>query len=229
LRRSRKNRRQDLEGKSVSGDIGGRSERDASPPETAVDNQLRRAILAAAIDELQKWSFERFSVETVADRAAVAPDVVQQLWNSKEQLIVDALVDHCDQIVVVPDTGSMRSDLAGHLASLAEYFNTAIGRSLLRTGVIGPKNWAPASVRSYFWKARVDAVRVIFERAERRNEIRQGLDHNTALQLATGPLFLRGLYSNDPIDTTQLPAQIAELVWRAVRSDDASTQVAQPT
>ena len=159
----------------------------------------------------------------------MAPDVVQQLWNSKEQLIVDALVDHCDQIVVVPDTGSMRSDLAGHLASLAEYFNTAIGRSLLRTGVIGPKNWAPASVRSYFWKARVDAVRVIFERAERRNEIRQGLDHNTALQLATGPLFLRGLYSNDPIDTIQLPAQIAELVWRAVRSDDASTQVAQPT
>lgn len=207
----------------------GRPERDASPQETAVEHQLRRAILAAAVEELQMWSFERFSVETVADRAAVDPDVVHRLWNSAEQLMVDALVDHCDQVVIVPHTGSMRSDLAGHLASLAEYFNTAIGRSLLRTGVIGAKNWAPTSVRAYFWKARVDAVRIIFERAEGRNEIRGGIDHNTALQLATGPLFLRGLYSNDPIDTTSLCTLLAELVWRAMRREDASTQVAIPT
>jgi Tetracyclin repressor-like, C-terminal domain len=213
----------------MRGRTGGRPEGDSSPQESGVEHHLRRAILAAAIDELQKWSFERFNVETVADQAAVDPDVVHGMWDSAEQLMVDALVDHCDQIVIIPDTGSVRSDLAGHLASLAEYFNTAIGRSLLRTGVIDPKNWAPASVRSYFWKARVDAVRVIFERAERRNEIRRGIDHNTALQLATGPLFLRGLYSNDPIDTTQLCTLIAELVWRAVRRDDASAQAAMPT
>src|SRR5262245_17530249 len=127
----------------MRGDISGQPEVDASPPESAVEHQIRRAILAAAIDELQKWSFEGFSIETVADLAVVDVDVVHRLWNSKERLMVDALVDHCDQIVVVPDTGSMRSDLAGHLASLAEYFNTPIGRSLLRTGVIGPKNWAP--------------------------------------------------------------------------------------
>jgi hypothetical protein len=213
----------------MRGVTGGRPELDTSPQETAVDHPLHRAILAAAVEELQTWSFERFSVESVADRAAVDPDIVHRLWNSTEQLMVDALVDHCDQIVVVPHTGSLRSDLAGHLTSLAEYFNTAIGRSLLRTGVIGPKNWAPASVRSYFWKARVNAVRVIFERAERRNEIRRGIDHNTALQLATGPLFLRGLYSNDPIDTTQLCTLIAELVWRAMRHDDASARLAMTT
>lgn len=213
----------------MRGVTGGRPELDTSPQETAVDHQLRRAILAAAVEELQTWSFERFSVESVADRAAVDPDTVHRLWNSTEQLMVDALVDHCDQIVIVPHTGSLRGDLAGHLTSLAEYFNTAIGRSLLRTGVIGPKNWAPASVRSYFWKARVNAVRVIFERAERRNEIRRGIDHNTALQLATGPLFLRGLYSNDPIDTTQLCTLIAELVWRAMRHDDASARLAMTT
>jgi tetracycline repressor-like protein len=65
-----------------------------------------------------------------------------------------------------------------------------------------------------------EAVRVIFERAERRNETRPGIDHNIALQLATGPLFSRGLYSNDPIETTQFCALIADLVWRAVRRDD---------
>jgi hypothetical protein len=206
----------------MRGGITGQPEQDASPQQTAVDHRLRRAIIDAAIEELQMWSFERFSVETVADRAAVDRDVVRRLWNSPEQLMVDALVQHCDQIVIVPHTGSVRSDLAGHLASLAEYFNTTIGRNLLRTGVIGPKNWAPTSVRTYFWKARVDTVRIIFERAQRRNEIRGGIDHNTALQLATGPLFLRGLYSNDPIDTTQFCTLLADLVWRAIRREDSS-------
>jgi hypothetical protein len=41
----------------------------------------------------------------VADRAAVDPDVVEQLWNTPEQLIVDALIAHGRQVVVVPDTG----------------------------------------------------------------------------------------------------------------------------
>jgi hypothetical protein len=116
----------------VRGGTSDRPERNALPQEAAVEHQLHRAILAAAVEELEMWSFERFSVETVADRAAVDPDIVHRQWNSAEQLMVDALVDHCDQVVIVPDTGSMRSDLAGHLASLAEYFNTAIGRSLLR-------------------------------------------------------------------------------------------------
>jgi hypothetical protein len=66
----------------MSGGISGPLERDASPQERAVDHRLRRAILAAAIEELQMWSFERFSVETVADRAAVDPDSVHRLWNS---------------------------------------------------------------------------------------------------------------------------------------------------
>jgi hypothetical protein len=80
-------------------------------------------------------------------------------------------------------------------------------------------------VRTYFWKAHIDAVRIIFERALRRNEIRAGIDYNTVLQLATGPLFFRGLYSNDPIDTTQLCMPFADLVWRAIRREDASAQV----
>ena len=210
----------------MTGAVSERPKQGVIPGEATEGAQLRREILAAALEELRIWSFERFSVEMVADRAAVDPDVVEQLWNTPEQLIVDALVAHGRQVVVVPDTGSLRGDLAGHLASLAEYFNTAIGRSLLRTGVIGPNNWAPARVRGDLWQANVDAVCVIFERAQRRSEIRQGIDHGTALQLAIGPVFLGGLYSNDPIDTTQLCTQIADMVWRALRRDDTPANAA---
>jgi AcrR family transcriptional regulator len=183
---------------------------------TDADCRLREVIVAAALDELQVWGIERFSIEAVAGRAQVKPGTVYQHWDSKDKLIVDALVDHCEDIVLIPDTGSLLGDLTGHLQSLARYFNTQIGRSLLRTSVIDAKNWAPIKVRNHFWKIRVNAVRVIFDRAAARNELRQPIDPNIALQLLTGPLFLRGLYSNDPIDTTQFCATIADLVWRAV-------------
>jgi hypothetical protein len=187
--------------------------------DTTEEAELRRAILAAAIEELRVWSFERFSAVTVADRAGVAPEVIDRLWRTTDQLIVDALATHGRQIVVVPNTGSLRGDLTGYLASLAQYVNTAVGRSLLRTAVVGPNNWAPADARRDTWKTIVDATRVIFDRAKGRNEIRADVDHAAALQLAAGPVFMSGLYSNDPIDTARLPTQIADMVWRALRRE----------
>ena len=124
---------------------------------TIDETQARVRILAAALDELQVWSFERFSAESVADRAAVDPVDVHRLWTSPEQLIVDAIVDHAREVVRFPDTGCTRRDLAGHLASLAEYVNGPIGRALLRKGVIDPKNWAPSDVRGHLWKAYANA------------------------------------------------------------------------
>jgi hypothetical protein len=126
----------------------------------------------------------------------------------------------CDLAVRVPDTGSLEQDLAGFLKSFANYFNTDVGRSLLRTAVIEPDQYAPTSVRSHLWHDSANALRVIFERAELRNETRPGIDHNIALQIAIGPLFLRALYSNDAIDTTGFCTQIVDLVWRAVRRED---------
>jgi hypothetical protein len=52
------------------------------------------------------------------------------------------------------------------------------------------------SLRGALWIAVVDAVRVMFERAERCNETRPGVDLTTALQFMIGPLFVRVLYSN---------------------------------
>ncbi len=101
----------------MTGAVSERPKQGVIPGEATEEAQLRREILAAALEELRIWSFERFSVEMVADRAAVDPDVVEQLWNTPEQLIVDALIAHGRQVVVVPDTGSLRGDLAGHLAS----------------------------------------------------------------------------------------------------------------
>src|SRR5262245_36165495 len=113
----------------------------------------RPRVLAATLDELQVWSFERFSVESVADRAESTPVDVYRLWTSPEARIVDAIVVHAREVVCFADTGCMRRDLAGHLASLAEYVNTPIGRALLRKGVIDPKSWAPADVRGRLWNA----------------------------------------------------------------------------
>jgi hypothetical protein len=194
----------------------------ASQMRTAVEASLRREIVAAAGEELRIWGFERFNAAAVAGRAALAPDVVNELWGSTEELAIDAINGLGGLVVHIPDTGSLRSDLASLLSFVADYFNSETGRSLLRSAVIAPAQWAPTNVRTHLWLTSGKALRIIFERAERRNETRPGIDHNTTLQLATGPLFLRALYSNEAIDPAEC-TQIADMVWHAVRRVDAPT------
>lgn len=192
---------------------------------TAVDTP-RTQIVGAALHELQLWGIERFSVEAVAARADIDIAAIHQRWRSKQALMVEALVEHCNQIVVIPDSGSLHNDLRAHVSSLAHYFNTPLGRSLLRNSVIDAKNAAPGDTRDGFWKMRVDAVRVIFDRAALRDELIDDVDVNIALQLLTGPVFLRGLYSNEPIDTASLCDTVTDLVCRAIGKPAAAQSVA---
>lgn len=194
---------------------------DSDPPASNLtndDHELRTAILAAAVDELWQWGIERFTIGGVSARANVDVQSIYRYWDGEDQLALDALANNWDSHVSIHNTGSLRGDLVRHLESVAEYLNTPLGRSLLRTSTIAPKNWEPANIRDLFWKKRVKAMQAILNRAAARNELRQNLDPNIILQLLIGPLFLRGLYSNDPIDTAELCSTIADLVWRAVRA-----------
>src|SRR5690242_17158347 len=88
---------------------GGRS-RDASR-----DDVLRRA----ALDLVTEIGYDRMTMDAVAARAGAGKATVYRRWSSKAELVGDALAhEHGDG--EVPDTGSLRGDLAalsGYLIS----------------------------------------------------------------------------------------------------------------
>lgn len=177
---------------------------------------IRAAALDAALDELQQWGVDRFSLEGTAHRAQLNPEVLRQNWGSERQLIIDALLHYSRTAAEIPDTGSLRDDLCELTLVVANYLNEPVGRRICRMMVVDSKSYeADIEIRTRFWAIRQETVDVIFRRAAARGELRDDAKPILAMQLLTAPLHIVALYSDDPV-TAQYCRAVADSVARAV-------------
>jgi AcrR family transcriptional regulator len=182
----------------------------------SVPPDLRERVLAAGLDELSRWGIERFSVAALAARHGIDEALIRLYWGDRQRLALDLLLswDGTDNVAV--DTGSLRGDLRALAANLAHYVNTVQGRSLLRALVLEDRVSYVDGTRSMFWARRLTTLRVVFDRAAERGELRDGVELVAAIQLLTGPINVRALYTVDPIED-QYCETVADLVWHAVK------------
>ena len=177
---------------------------------------VREAALDAALDELQQWGVDRFSIEGAANRAQLTPDFFRQTWGSERQLIVDALLNYTREITEMPDTGSLHGDLSALTHCIARYLNDPVGRRIARMMVVDSKSYeVDVETRAQFWATRQQAVDEILRRAEARGELRDDVRPTVVMQLVSSPLHTLALYSDRPATHDYCQA-IADLVARAV-------------
>ena len=176
----------------------------------------REAALDAALDELQQWGVDRFSIEGAANRAQLTPDFFRQNWGSERQLIVDALLNYTREITEMPDTGSLHGDLSALTHCIARYLNDPVGRRIARMMVVDSKSYeVDVETRAQFWATRQQAVNEILRRAEARGELRDDVRPTVVMQLVSSPLHTLALYSDRPATHDYCQA-VADLVARAV-------------
>ncbi|MET9448358.1 TetR/AcrR family transcriptional regulator [Streptomyces cinerochromogenes] len=87
----------------------------AAPTRTASPRRrgavLERAILDAALEQLSTVGWKGLTMEGVAAGAQTGKAAVYRRWNSKEDLVADALVSGLPRVEQAPDLGSVREDL----------------------------------------------------------------------------------------------------------------------
>ena len=177
---------------------------------------VREAALDAALDELQQWGVDRFSIEGAAHRAQLTPDFFRQTWGTERQLIVDALLNYTREITEMPDTGSLHGDLSALTHCIARYLNDPVGRRIARMMVVDSKSFeVDVETRAQFWATRQQAVDEILRRAEARGELRDDVRPTVVMQLVSSPLHTLALYSDRP-ETPEHRQAVADLVARAV-------------
>ncbi len=182
----------------------------------AVPQELRERVLAAALDEVARWGVERFSVAALSDRYGIDVETISRYWGSGQRLLLDTLFYRSDDVIVAPDTGSLRGDLETMALAVARYLNTTDGRRLLRAMV--PDDRAAEhqdDTRAIFWRRRFATMRAILDQAAVRGELREGVETVTGVQVLLAPINIRGLYTNQPIDDAYCLA-VADLAWRAL-------------
>lgn len=97
--------------------------------------ELERAILDAAWDELTEVGYARFTIEAVAARAATSKPVIYRRWPNRAKLMLAAWQQHVPAPQKLPDTGDLRSDLVALFTRIATRMQGMISEMI--AGVMG--------------------------------------------------------------------------------------------
>jgi AcrR family transcriptional regulator len=140
-----------------------------------LDSSRDLALRESALALLAEVGYDRLTMDAVAARAHAAKTTIYRRWQSKAELVVDALNslkgDHD-----IPDTGSLRHDLHALAADIVNAQNPV---SSLTVGLVNALVH-DAELRRVFQEKfiapRMAAFRIVFERAVARGEMPAGHD-----------------------------------------------------
>lgn len=185
--------------------------------------RVRAAVLAAFFDTLVDSGYSQLSFEAVAARAGVHKTTLYRRWGSRENLLLDAALESATQAVPVPDTGALQSDLRELAAAIAENLRAPRAEAMLRA-VVSEAMVEPgvAEAAQRFWETRFAGVGQIVTRAIERGEVPAGMNTDLLLEALIGPMYLRVLVTQEPLDDEFINA-LAEFISCAAAGTPASS------
>nr|WP_201299784.1 TetR/AcrR family transcriptional regulator [Streptomyces mexicanus] len=95
------------------------------------DNDVDRRVADAAVELFGEHGWKSFSIEAVARRAGVGKASVYLRWDSKEELLAQALTMRLAGVTDV-DTGTVRGDLVALVRQLLQQYAGEHGGAVLR-------------------------------------------------------------------------------------------------
>ncbi len=98
-----------------------------SPNVTRRSEPARRAILAAALDQVAEVGYAKLSIEGIAAAAGVGKQTIYRWWPSKGAVLLDSLLGLSEgqdgEVVALPDTGDLEADLKLVLRATVDELN----------------------------------------------------------------------------------------------------------
>jgi AcrR family transcriptional regulator len=154
------------------------------------------AIGEALLAELATAGYARTSMEAVARRAGVGKAALYRRWSSKDAMVIDLLGKIVrENVVVPPDTGSLRGDLTELLTGIHRQLSnplvTAIGPGLLNE--LAHRTDLGDQLLVVIREPRVAVAMTILRNAIDRGELPEDLHTDVATDLIAGPLAMRTL------------------------------------
>ncbi|MEV4253516.1 TetR/AcrR family transcriptional regulator [Spirillospora sp. NPDC049652] len=186
----------------------------------------RRAILDAAMGELQERGYAALTMQGIAARAGVGKQTVYRWWPSKAEVALEAMAEMAEEVVAVPDEGSLQADLDAFLAAT---FHQRGQRPAL-VGLMAQALLDPAfatQFRDRFLLVRRGVFGAILERAAARGEVAPDADLDLLMDVVYGVLWYRLMLDHAPLDE-ELGRRLSRLVVREAAVSDRPGLSAPP-
>jgi AcrR family transcriptional regulator len=162
------------------------------------DPSRDQAIVDAVIDVLVRDGYDRLTMEGVAAAAGVGKATVYRRWGSKAELVIDAMATLRPAIEPI-DTGSLDGDIevmvrqsCNSLSRRTQQVMVSICSALPREPEL------LVAFRTRFAEPRIARIAEMFERSQRRGELRPDLDVPMAASLLPSLLLQRALMTGEP-------------------------------
>jgi AcrR family transcriptional regulator len=162
---------------------------------------VRSAAVAATLAELAENGYTGLSLERIARRAGVNKTSLYRRWGTRDQLVLEAMLERTGKHVPVPDTGSLRKDLLALATTAAANASTPEVAAMARAvAADSPRDGKLAAASKRFWAERLALDGVIVERAIERGEVRPGTEPSEVIEAVIGPIHLRLLLTHEAVD-----------------------------
>ncbi|GAB3952834.1 TetR/AcrR family transcriptional regulator [Kribbella albertanoniae] len=176
----------------------------------------RDRLLRAALDLLADEGVGGFTMEAVAARAGASKATVYRRWSARAELLAEAM-ERISQTDPTPETGELRSDLGTLLIGMHTLLSTQPFPRLLSAFIdAAERDPALATLHVELSERRREPLRQVLQRARQRAEIPHSADIELAIDLLTGPTFLRRLILHRQSSTAEVYT-IVDYVLAALR------------
>jgi AcrR family transcriptional regulator len=188
----------------------------AAPGRRGPSPRVRAAAIAATLAELADSGYASLSLERIGRRAGVHKTTLYRRWGSREELVLEAMLERAAEHISVPDTGSLRDDLL-ELArtAAANAASPEVAAMARAVAAESPHDSRLAAANRRFWTERLELDGAIVERAIARGEVAAGTDPRRIIEAVLGPIHLRLLLTGEPVDRAFLEG-IVEVVVNGV-------------
>jgi AcrR family transcriptional regulator len=180
--------------------------------------RVRSAVLKATLDELAESDYASLSLEAVARRAGVNKTSVYRRWGTRENLVLEAMLERGAEQVPIPDTGSLERDLVLYGTAIAAGVRAPEVQAIVRTvaSIHDPRSPIVDASRR-FWKTRYRMASEMVERAIARGEVPEGTDPRVVVESVVAPIYFRLLMSRQSVGPKFIE-DLARFAARAARA-----------
>jgi AcrR family transcriptional regulator len=179
--------------------LGGRSAR------------VQTAVFEATLELLQEQGYEALNFAAIAQRAGIHKTSLYRRWETKEQLVLEAVENQVTKDFPIPDTGTLRSDLIDLVRYLSAFLQSAVGQALLQMAAVSNGTPSIGSYPQNYWQHRYPWLRPMFDRAIARGELSPQTDLQLLFEMLLGVLFARAFVLRESLDET-LAERIVDLM-----------------
>ncbi|MCW2962385.1 MAG: TetR/AcrR family transcriptional regulator [Thermoleophilia bacterium] len=161
------------------------------------DPQRDAAIIEAAIELVVEVGYDRLTMEQVAVQAGVGKATIYRRWDSKAELVIDA-IGHVKRGMDAVDTGTLEGDLAGMMTFACSA--PAQQANALMLNVAPALSRDPellATFRERFTEPRIARIQAMLERARDRGELGADVDLEMAASLLPSLMLQRALLTGE--------------------------------